>query len=121
VFNGDSGFVTGIEAEEEILTVDYDGRQVVYEVADRNELQLAYAITVHKAQGSEFPCVILPLHTSHYALLQRNLLYTALTRGRKLVVVVGSRRAVGLAIANNRIQARHSGLRQRLREGCGLG
>lgn len=121
VFNGDIGFVTGIDAEEEILTVDFDGRQVLYGVADRNELQLAYAITVHKAQGSEFPCVIIPLHTSHYALLQRNLLYTALTRGRKLVLVVGSHRAVALAIANNRIQARHSGLRQRLREGCGLG
>jgi exodeoxyribonuclease V alpha subunit len=121
VFNGDIGFVTRVDEEEESLLVDYEGRQVVYGVADRNELQLAYAVTVHKSQGSEFPCVIIPLHTAHYALLQRNLLYTALTRGRKLVVVVGSRRAVALAIANNRIQARHSGLRQRLLERCGLG
>jgi exodeoxyribonuclease V alpha subunit len=119
VFNGDIGFVTRADAEAESLGVDFEGRQVVYEVADRNELQLAYAVTVHKSQGSEFPCVIIPLHTTHYALLQRNLLYTALTRGRKLVVVVGSRRAVALAIANNRIQGRHSGLRQRLLEGCG--
>lgn len=121
VFNGDIGFVARVDEEAEILGVDYEGRQVVYEVADRNELQLAYAVTVHKSQGSEFPCVIIPLHTTHYALLQRNLLYTALTRGRKLVVVVGSRRAVALAIANNRIQARHSGLRQRLLAGCGVG
>jgi exodeoxyribonuclease V alpha subunit len=119
VFNGDIGFVVGIDEDGETLRVDYDGRLVVYEVADRGELQLAYAITVHKSQGSEFPCVIIPLHPSHYALLQRNLLYTALTRGRKLVVVVGSRRAVALAIANNQIQARHSGLRQRLLECCG--
>ncbi len=121
VFNGDIGFVTRVDEEEETIDVDYEGRPVVYAVADRNELQLAYAVTVHKSQGSEFPCVVIPLHTSHYALLQRNLLYTALTRGRKLVVVVGSRRAVALAIANNRIQARHSWLRQRLLERCGLG
>ncbi|NTV12889.1 MAG: ATP-dependent RecD-like DNA helicase [Desulfobulbaceae bacterium] len=120
VFNGDIGFVVRIEAEEEVLLVDYDGHQVVYGAADRHELQLAYAITVHKSQGSEFPCVIIPLHTSHYALLQRNLLYTALTRGRKLVVVIGSRRAVALAIANSRIQERHSGLRRRILAGCGL-
>jgi len=120
VFNGDIGFVVKIDQEAATILVDYDGRQVVYEVGDRNELQLAYAITVHKSQGSEFPCVLIPLHTSHYVLLQRNLLYTALTRGRKLVVVVGSRRAVALAIANSRIQARHSGLRRRLLEGCGV-
>lgn len=119
VFNGDIGFVTRVDEEAESLGVDYEGRQVVYEVADRHELQLAYAVTVHKSQGSEFPCVIIPLHTTHYALLQRNLLYTALTRGRKLVVVVGCRRAVALAIANNRVQDRHSGLRQRLLESCG--
>lgn len=119
VFNGDIGFVSRVDEEEEVLIVDYEGRPVRYEVADRNELQLAYAVTVHKSQGSEFPCVIIPLHTSHYALLQRNLLYTALTRGRRLVVVVGSRRAVALAIANNRIQARHSWLRQRLLDRCG--
>ncbi|NTV15603.1 MAG: ATP-binding domain-containing protein, partial [Desulfobulbaceae bacterium] len=118
VFNGDIGLVIGIVAETGSLRVDFDGRQVGYEVADRHELQLAYAITVHKSQGSEFPCVLIPLHTSHYPLLQRNLLYTAVTRGRKLVVVVGSQRAVTLAIANNRIQARHSGLRRRLLAGC---
>lgn len=120
VFNGDIGFVVGIDPAAEAISVEYDGRAVVYEVADRSELQLAYAITVHKAQGSEFPCVVVPLHTTHYALLQRNLLYTALTRGRKLVVVVGSQRAVALAIANNRIKARHSGLRGRIMERCGL-
>ncbi len=120
VFNGDIGCVIKIDDDEKILLIDYDGRHVVYGPAERHELQLAYAITVHKSQGSEFPCVLIPLHTSHYLLLQRNLLYTALTRGRKLVVVIGSRRAVAMAIANNRIQARHSGLRRRLLELCGL-
>jgi exodeoxyribonuclease V alpha subunit len=118
VFNGDIGFVVRIDAEEGVLLIDYEGREVVYEGAERHELQLAYAITVHKAQGSEFPCVLLPLHTTHATMLQRNLLYTALTRGRRLVVVVGSRRAVALAIASNRVQARHSALRQRLLERC---
>jgi exodeoxyribonuclease V alpha subunit len=121
VFNGDIGFVLRIEAEEDVLLVDFEGRQVIYEAGERNELQLAYAITVHKSQGSEFPCVLLPLHTSHATMLQRNLLYTGLTRGRRLVVVVGNRRAVALAIANNRVQARNSALQARLREGCGLG
>jgi len=119
VFNGDIGFVIRIDEEETRLLVDFDGRQVSYGAADRSELQLAYAITVHKSQGSEFPCVVLPLHTAHYQMLQRNLLYTALTRGRKLVVVVGSQPAVAKAIANNRIQARNSGLRRRVLAGCG--
>ncbi len=121
VFNGDIGFVARIGGEDDLFLVDFEGHQVTYESADCRELQLAYAITVHKSQGSEFPCVIMPLHTSHSAMLQRNLLYTGLTRGRRLVVVVGSRRAVALAIANNRVQTRHSALRQRLLDRCGLG
>ncbi len=117
VFNGDMGFVTDIDDDEQLVTVAVDGRPVSYELAEINELQLAYAVTVHKSQGSEFPCVILPIHTVHYPLLQRNLLYTGITRGRKLVVVVGSRKALAIAIANNRVRKRNSGLRQRLLAG----
>jgi exodeoxyribonuclease V alpha subunit len=120
IFNGDIGYVNRVEVEDDLLLVDFEGRLVTYEPAECRELQLAYAITVHKSQGSEFPCVIMPLHTSHAAMLQRNLLYTGLTRGRRLVIVVGSRRAVGLALANNRVQTRHSALRQRLLDRCGL-
>lgn len=117
VFNGDMGFVTDIDDDEQMLTVAVDGREIRYELAEINELQLAYAVTVHKSQGSEFPCVVLPIHTVHYPLLQRNLLYTAITRGRKLVVVVGSRKALAIAIANNRVRKRNSGLRERLLAG----
>jgi len=119
VFNGDLGFVTGIDPDELILTVDFDERPIRYESAEVNELQLAYAVTVHKSQGSEFPCVILPVHTAHYAMLQRNLLYTGITRGRKLVIVIGSRKAISIAIANNHLQKRNSGLQERLREMVG--
>lgn len=80
-------------------------------------MQLAYAVTIHKAQGSEFPCVILPVHTIHYPLLQRNLLYTGITRGRRLVVVVGSRKALAIAIGNNREVARNTGLKERMLAG----
>ncbi len=114
VFNGDMGFVTDIDDEEQIVTVTVDDREIRYELAELNELQLAYAVTVHKSQGSEFPCVVLPIHTVHYPLLQRNLLYTGITRGRKLVVVVGSRKALAIAIGNNRVRQRNSGLRKRL-------
>lgn len=117
VFNGDMGLVTDVDDEAQILTVTVDGRAIRYEMADMNELQLAYAVTIHKSQGSEFPCVVLPLHTAHYPLLQRNLLYTGITRGRKLVVVVGSPKALAIAIGNNRVRQRNSGLRERLLAG----
>jgi exodeoxyribonuclease V alpha subunit len=119
VFNGDMGFVTDIDDDEQIVTVAVDGRSIRYEAAEINELQLAYAVTIHKSQGSEFPCVILPIHTVHYPLLQRNLLYTGITRGRKLVVVVGSPKALTIAIGNNRVRQRNSGLRERLLAGVG--
>ncbi|MEN8135828.1 MAG: ATP-dependent RecD-like DNA helicase [Thermodesulfobacteriota bacterium] len=117
VFNGDMGFVTDIDGDAQVVTVTVDGRPISYESAEINELQLAYAVTVHKSQGSEFPCVILPIHTVHYPLLQRNLLYTGITRGRKLVVVVGSPKALTIAIANNRVRQRNSGLQERLLAG----
>jgi exodeoxyribonuclease V alpha subunit len=82
-----------------------------------SEIVLAYAITVHKSQGSEFPCVIIPLHTTHYPLLQRNLIYTAITRGKNLVILVGSKKAINIAIRNNRVVNRYTMLRERLLSG----
>jgi exodeoxyribonuclease V alpha subunit len=116
VFNGDIGRVEAIDKEEQALVVRYDGRPVAYAWADLDELVLAYATSVHKSQGSEYPCVVLPLHTQHYALLQRNLLYTGVTRGRKLVVLVGSKKALGIAVRNGETQKRFTRLAARLRD-----
>ena len=115
VFNGDLGYVTAVDQEERTLTVDFEGRKVLYEGGDLRELVLAYACTVHKAQGSEFPCVIMPIHTCHYPLLQRNLLYTGMTRGRKLVIIIGTKKALAIAIRNNRVVRRNTRLKERLR------
>lgn len=114
VFNGDLGFVREQATDDGTLAVEFDGKTVFYEAADQTELMLAYATTVHKSQGSEFPCILIPIHTSHYPLLQRNLLYTAITRGKNLVIVVGSKKAIAMAIHNNRPQQRRTRLRQRL-------
>jgi exodeoxyribonuclease V alpha subunit len=115
VFNGDLGLVWDYDPETQRLTVNFEGRLVPYETAEREELTLAYAMTVHKAQGSEFPAVVLVLTTQHYLLLQRNLLYTALTRGRRMLVLLGSKRAVGMAIANDRPVRRFTDLAAKLR------
>ncbi|MBW2502546.1 MAG: ATP-dependent RecD-like DNA helicase [Deltaproteobacteria bacterium] len=115
VFNGDLGIVAAAGGSESTAEVLFEGRRVLYESADLGELVLAYAVTVHKSQGSEFPCVIIPLHTTHYPLLQRNLLYTAVTRGRKLVVLVASKKALTMAIRNNRVVKRYTMLAERLR------
>jgi len=117
VFNGDIGIVTTIDRENHDVRVRFDRRIVVYPYTDLDELTLSYAITVHKSQGSEYPVVIVPIHTQHYVMLQRNLFYTAITRGKKLVVCVGTRKAVGIAIKNAKLTERHSGLSQRLRYG----
>ena len=119
VFNGDLGVVTGRNDEEGILVVSFEGREVVYETADLAEIVLAYAITVHKSQGSEFPSVIIPLHTTHYPLLQRNLIYTAVTRGKKLVIIVGSKKAINIAIQNARVVQRNTMLAGRLAAASG--
>jgi exodeoxyribonuclease V alpha subunit len=116
VFNGDIGQVCGFLTATGQLQVDFDGRVLTYDPGEREELTLAYAVTVHKAQGSEFPAVLLVLTTHHYMMLQRNLLYTALTRGRRLVVVLGSKRAIGMAIRNDRPIRRYTHLAARLRE-----
>jgi exodeoxyribonuclease V alpha subunit len=114
VFNGDLGRVISIDREERQVTVRFDGRPVTYDWSDLDELALGYACSIHKAQGSEYPVVVIPLHTQHYALLQRNLLYTGITRGRRLVVVVGMKRAIDIAVGNNRVRSRHTRLAARL-------
>jgi exodeoxyribonuclease V alpha subunit len=114
VFNGDIGRIAGTDKSSGQVHVDFDRRRVEYEPTDLDELTLAYACSVHKSQGSEYPCVILPIHTQHYILLQRNLLYTAVTRGQRLVVLVGDPRALAVAVSNAKPQARFTRLAQRL-------
>lgn len=118
VFNGDSGIVVAVDAGETAITVRYPDpegdRDVAYAGRELDEVVLAYAVSVHKSQGSEYPAVVLAMLTQHYMLLQRNLLYTAVTRARERVAVVGQRRAVAMALRNNRVAARHTRLRERL-------
>ncbi|UCG25491.1 MAG: ATP-binding domain-containing protein, partial [Chloroflexota bacterium] len=114
VYNGDIGRITAIDVENQTLTVSVDGAPVVYDFLESDELVHAYAISVHKSQGSEYPCVVMPVLTQHYLLLQRNLLYTAVTRAKKLVVLVGTRRAIAIAIKNNKVADRHTALDWRL-------
>lgn len=119
VYNGDVGFVQSVEPAERTLVVLFDGRPVEYRAADLDELTLAYATTIHKSQGSEYPAVIVLLHRQHYMMLQRNLLYTAITRGKKLVLVIGSPWAVKQAIETNVVRARRTSLAERLRGDAG--
>ena len=114
VFNGDIGIIREIDQNEQELIVDYEGRKVAYDFAETDELSLAYACSIHKSQGSEHPAVIILMTTQHFKLLQRNLLYTAITRGKKLVCLVGSKKAVNIAIRNNMTCERRTGLKQRL-------
>ncbi len=114
IFNGDSGTISDIDLKNGIVSVNYEGRIVEYDLSDLDEIGLAYAITVHKAQGSEYPAVIIPMMTQHFALLQRNLLYTAITRGKRLVVVIGTQKALDIALKNDRPGKRLSGLYHRL-------
>jgi exodeoxyribonuclease V alpha subunit len=116
VFNGDIGRITRIDDAEHEVHVDFDGRSVAYDFDELDELALAYALTVHKSQGAEYPAVIVPLHAQQYRLLQRNLLYTAITRGKRLVVVVGTRKALQLAVSRGETALRYTALAARLRE-----
>ncbi|MCJ7701645.1 MAG: AAA family ATPase, partial [Anaerolineales bacterium] len=113
-FNGDIGFISGIDLTEHVLSIEIDNRQVKYDFTEADQLVLAYAVTVHKSQGSEFPVIVMPVVSSHYIMLQRNLLYTAITRARKLCVLVGNRRAVGIAVRNNKVAERYTALDWRL-------
>lgn len=119
VFNGDIGRIHAIDTEERELGVVYpEGRferLVTYDFTELDELTLAYAISVHKSQGSEYPVIVLPVSTQHYIMLQRNLLYTAITRARRQVVIVGTKKAIALAVKNNQVEDRHTLLGWRLR------
>jgi len=115
VFNGDVGIVERVDPVEQQVMVRFDDRLVKYDCGELDELALAYAVTIHKSQGSEFPAVVIPLATQHYMLLQRNLIYTGITRGKRLVVLVGQRKALGIAVRNDRPQRRYSGLPASLR------
>jgi exodeoxyribonuclease V alpha subunit len=114
VFNGDVGLIETINLAESQAVIRFDERLVEYELSELDEVTLAYAMSVHKAQGSEYPIVVIPLLTQHYMLLQRNLLYTGITRAKQMVVLVSSRRAIGMAVHNNRVDQRWSGLARRL-------
>ncbi|GAB6056935.1 hypothetical protein JCM31598_00520 [Desulfonatronum parangueonense] len=114
VFNGDIGRVVRLDQEMRELIVRFDGRDVLYEFMELDELVLAYAATVHKSQGSEYPAVVMPVLTTHYIMLQRNLIYTGITRGRRLVVLVGTKKALAMAVRNNKTGKRFSNLDGRL-------
>jgi exodeoxyribonuclease V alpha subunit len=114
VYNGDIGTVCQIDKKSGQLSVDYYGRTVEYDASDLDEITVAYAISVHKSQGSEYPAVIIPLLTQHYIMLQRNLLYTAMTRGKKLVILIGTQKALSVALNNDKPQQRLSRLAERL-------
>jgi len=112
IYNGDLGVVSRIALEEGELAVNFDGREVLYGFGELDELVLAYATTIHKSQGSEYPAVVIPLTTQHYPMLQRNLVYTGVTRGKRLVVLVGQRKALAIAIKGGRARKRWSKLRE---------
>ncbi|MCX6027973.1 MAG: AAA family ATPase [Chloroflexi bacterium] len=118
VFNGDMGRITAIDLEEQTVAVRMDDRSVSYDFLELDELVHAYAVSIHKSQGSEFPAVVVPLLASHYMMLQRNLLYTAVTRARRLVVLVGTERAIAIAVRNDKAKERYSGLAERLGRGA---
>jgi exodeoxyribonuclease V alpha subunit len=114
VFNGDIGWISKIDLEEREVAIDFDGRLVPYDYSDLDEVVLAYAVSVHKSQGSEYPVVILPVVTQHYMLLQRNLIYTGITRAKKLVIMIGTKKALAIAIRNNKPQRKYTLLSERL-------
>jgi exodeoxyribonuclease V alpha subunit len=115
VFNGDLGFVQAVDLAAQELMIDFDGRLVSYDFGELDEIVPAYAITIHKAQGSEYPAVVIPLSTQHYPMLRRNLVYTGITRGQRLVVLVGQRKALTIAVKDSRAERRWSKLQQWLR------
>jgi exodeoxyribonuclease V alpha subunit len=116
-FNGDIGQVLRVDLEEGEVVVSFEGREVTYDVAELDEVALAYATTVHKSQGSEYPAVVIPLATQHYPMLARNLLYTGVTRGKQLVVLIGQPKACALAVHNVRAMRRLTNLAARLQQG----
>jgi exodeoxyribonuclease V alpha subunit len=115
VFNGDIGTITAVDTEESELLIEFDGREVKYDFNELDEVSLAYAASIHKSQGSEYPAVVIPLATQHYMMLERNLLYTGVTRGKKLVVIIGQPRALAMAVKNKRSAGRITALAYRLK------
>lgn len=114
VFNGDMGRIVFLDSKERTLSVSFDERVVPYDFEELDELAPAYAISIHKSQGSEYPAVVIPIMMQHYVLLQRNLIYTGVTRGKKLVVLVGESRALHMAVKNNKTRKRYTRLAWRL-------
>lgn len=121
VYNGDIGRISALDPIQQLITVNIDGAPVVYDFLEADELIHAYAISVHKSQGAEYPCVVMPVVVQHYMMLQRNLLYTAVTRAKKLVILVGTRRALKIALSNNKVSQRYTALDYRLQQGQGDG
>jgi exodeoxyribonuclease V alpha subunit len=119
VYNGDIGFIQSMDMIEQTLTVDFDGHFAAFDWSEAAQLTLAYVVSVHNAQGSEFPVAAMPVVTQHYIMLQRNLLYTAVKRARRLCVLTGSWRAIGLAVRNNKVTQRFTALEWRLAESKG--
>ncbi|MDP3286592.1 MAG: AAA family ATPase, partial [Desulfobacterales bacterium] len=117
VFNGDIGRIKSIDSADQKMVVSFEGRSVEYDFHELDDIVLSYAVSVHKSQGSEYPAIVMPVHTQHYMLLQRNLIYTALTRGRRLAVMVGTKKALAIGINNNRTQKRYTYLKERLKRG----
>ncbi|HRW61134.1 MAG TPA: AAA family ATPase, partial [Defluviicoccus sp.] len=117
VYNGDLGVVRAVDPEASEMVIEFDGRRVTYGFSELDEIVLAYATTIHKSQGSEYPAVVMPLTTQHYPMLQRNLLYTAVTRGKRLVVIVGQKKAMAIAVKGKQTRRRWSKLRESLTPG----
>ena len=116
VFNGDIGRITSMDLESQQVTITFDGIPVPYNFLELDEVALAYAISVHKSQGSEYQAIVIPILSQHYVLLQRNLIYTAVTRGKRLVVMVGSKEALAIGVRNDRIMRRYTYLAERLKQ-----
>ncbi|MDK2934575.1 MAG: exodeoxyribonuclease alpha subunit [Clostridiales bacterium] len=120
VFNGDIGRIVSIDMEDKTLVINFDGNNVEYDATELDEVVLAYATTVHKSQGSEYKIVVAPFTTQHYMMLQRNLLYTCVTRAKKILVLIGTKKAIGIAVSNNKIQHRNTLLAKRLQLSAGI-
>lgn len=120
VFNGDMGFIRSVDSEEQECLIDFDGREVVFEFGELDILQPAYTVTIHKSQGSEYPAIVIPVVTQHYMMLRRNLIYTGITRGKRLVILIGQKKALGIAIRAVGQDARWTFLRERLRLAAGM-
>ena len=113
-FNGDIGVITGIDLDGRTISVTFDNQPVEYDISELDELVLSYAVTIHKSQGSEYPIVIMPFTMQFYVMLQKNLLYTGITRAKKAIVIVGTKKAIGFAVRNSDVAKRNTGLARRL-------